>query len=1133
MNSENSVRPVGLLRLLIAQTQVVFNDNAAKLVLIGLANLVLPAENVGSMTGILAVLLVLPFVLFSPVCGWLADRFPKTRVLRDALVLQLIVTVVVALALFFHQFALASACFFFMALQSAIFSPAKQGILKDLAGPARLNQAVSWVEASTIVAILGGSYGGGLLLDYLTQTTGNAWTGATGAMAVLALSCMGALLVFRKMPVHAAESNEPFRLSLFWEHFGFVQRLWRQRPLFGAALGVAWFYGFGGLFYLILVQVGREVHPGVGAASLTGWLFALLGVGIIAGSILYARLSQGRISVRSIPLSATGMALSLLLLALVPINSLWFQAGLVTLGLAAGAFVVPLNAFLQDRALNSERGQMLAAGNLLGNVTGMIAVAAQLGMAHVGFSTTHQVLICAGLSAVVALVVMALQPEGVIRFLGLAVTRIFYRVRIEGAQHLPKTGGVLLVSNHVSYVDALLLGLYAGRPVRFIAFAELFRVPILGHILQSTRSIPISAQRSKEAMRLAVEQLRAGEVVCIFPEGELTRTGEVMGFKRGFELMARKAEVPVVPVHLDSLWGSIFSFAGGRYFWKVPPELPRPIKISFGAALPPQTVEAEEARRQILELGEKAFRERPELSRSLGWSVVQRLASAPGKVLVLDAKQGLQPMRAGELLAVGIVLATRWRQSLRGSRIGIALPPGRGAFVANLAVTLAGKIPVNLNLTTTRESAESSLRRAEIETVVSAAAVQSAFPQYPWPPSTLDLTKELAALPRWKIGLALSAVWTLPGSLLAAWCRLKKEGGEAEAVLLFTSGSSGDPKGVALSHRNILANVAQVTATDLLKPQDRLLGCLPLFHSFGSTFTLWLPLLRGIMVVTTPSPTDAARIAEVVSLGAVTILPSTPTFLRNYARKFKSEQLGSVRLIVAGAEKLPEDVATLYRERYRLEIMEGYGLTETSPTLSVNVPHPAQGPGATSEQTGNRSGSVGRLLPGLAYRLIGVESGTAVKSGEIGLLQVKGANVFQGYLHDAAKSTEVLRDGWFTTGDLARLDEEGFLFIEGRLSRFAKIGGEMVPLAKLEEIILRENILPQAHVVAVPHPTKGESLVLLTTQAVELEQLRQRLQELAVPNLWHPRAVRVLSEIPVLATGKVDLRACRALAEQS
>lgn len=457
-------------------------------------------------------------------------------------------------------------------------------------------------------------------------------------------------------------------------------------------------------------------------------------------------------------------------------------------------------------------------------------------------------------------------------------------------------------------------------------------------------------------------------------------------------------------------------------------------------------------------------------------------------------------------------------------------------IIANLALVFAGKIPVNLNLTVSREAAEASLLLAGIGEIVTAGPVRALFPKYPWLATTRDIAADLGALSKVRLAAALLAVWTVPGRWLTSIFAIASEGSDREALLLFTSGSSGDPKGVPLTHTNIIANVTQVFITELVTSQDRILGCLPLFHSFGSTFTLWTPLLRDVGLVTTPSPLDAAKVGAAVAAGQATLLLGTPTFLRAYARKVAPAEFASLRLAVAGAEKLPADLATLYREKYRVEIIEGYGLTETSPVLAANLPNPRRGFAAESEQIAHREGSVGRLFPGIAHRFADPETGHPIETPQAGLLQVKGANIFGGYLDDPAKTGEVLHDGWFTTGDLARIDDDGFLFIEGRLSRFAKIGGEMVPLAKIEEIAIRTLGLtaeqgPAAALIALPHPTKGEELIFLSVEPVEKERLRHKLIEAGLPNLWIPRMVRQVSAIPLLGTGKIDWRGCRKLVE--
>jgi len=1135
LKEKRNTGQTGLANLMWAQAQVVFNDNAAKLSLIGMANLFMTGQRVDVITNLCAGLLVLPFILFSPVCGWITDRFSKTIVLRNALLMQVAAMLWIICSLLLHSLTGGIIGFFLLALQATFFSPAKQGILKELVGSERLNQAASLMEASTIVAILLGSLGGGFLLDYFIGLTGDRWTGGTVDMVVLTGFCIGSWLLILPIPRQAPQMSEPFRRALFWEHFLELRRLGRQPNLLGAALGSAWFYSLGGLFYLIIIKVGRLEHAQVGATTSSGILLALIGIGIVAGATLYATIAKSRVTLRFMPVCSILMTVSLWLLASVSPTGKLFGLGLFTLGLSGGMFVVPLNAYLQDRSRPEERGRVLAATNLIINVGGLMAVAIQFILADIfDCSLSHQILITAAANLLITLVVIYIHGYFFLQAILQLFCRCLYRVQLVGTSKIPEKGGVLLLCNHVSYVDAFLVPVFCPRRVRFLAYGALFNVPLLGPIMRAFGAIPISPVRAREAMRLATEYLMKGEVVCMFPEGELTRTGTIMGFKRGFELISRKAKIPIVPVHLDSLWGSIFSFSGGKYFWKWPAELPRRVRISFGDPLD-STVKAEEVRQQVLKLGVEAFRDRPELQRSLGATALERLSRTSKDVFMIDCTGTPQITTCGEILAASLVLSKHWRRTLHGNRIGIALPPGRGGIVANLAAVFAGKTPVNLNVTASREAIEASLRTGGIKNLVSAAAVKSMFPKFPWSDQMIDIGKEINSLSKSELLVAMLSIKLLPTWLLRGMFDISWKGGDREALLLFTSGSSGDPKGVVLTHRNVQANVAQVGAIELFNKSDRILGCLPLFHCFGSSFTLWLPLLREVGLVTTPSPTDAKRVGEAALAGGATILLGTPTFFRTYARKVTPEQFARVRLAVAGAEKLSPDLIQLYREKYKIEIMEGYGLTETSPVLSVNVPNPIMGPAAESQQIGNSQGSVGRLLPGVAYQLVNPETGELKSPGETGLLKVSGANVFQGYLGDPNRSAEALTDGWFNTGDLARVDEQGFLYIEGRLSRFAKIGGEMVPLVKVEEEVIKVLELPDTEgvpvvVMSVPHPVKGESLVLISSYSVELSELRKKLLAAGLTNLWIPKAIHIADRIPVLGTGKIDLKACKEMA---
>ncbi|HTQ31179.1 MAG TPA: AMP-binding protein [Opitutaceae bacterium] len=715
--------------------------------------------------------------------------------------------------------------------------------------------------------------------------------------------------------------------------------------------------------------------------------------------------------------------------------------------------------------------------------------------------------------------------------------RLLYRVRVLNAERMPSSGGVLLLANHLSYVDAVVLQMACPRPIRFVGHDGIARANFLFRwLFRLTGTISISPRNALESTRRVVQALQAGDAVCLFPEGGISRTGELMELQRGFELMARKAGVPVVPAAIDGLWGSVFSFSGNLYIWKSPRLMPTPVCVAFGEPIPPDRAAAASVRRALLDLGAAAFEERPVLRRHLGREIVRQLAKRPNRVEIVDRTAGRREVKAGQLFAAAAVLSRRLRRRVPARRVGVVLPPGAGAAMANLAVLFAGKVPVNLNFTAGRAALESALRLGEIDTVISAEAMRTKLPDFPWPERTLDLRGEIAAAGGKRAILPwLAAAWLLHGRWLASLLGLPHTGDRAEAALLFTSGSSGEPKGVVLTHRNILANCAQVSSTSILPRTATMLGCLPLFHCFGFTVTLWYVLLRGCRVVTVPSPLDTRKIVDAIKEEQATVLIGAPTFLRPLLKKAERDELRSLNLVVSGAEKMPRELYDGFLEKFGLEIMQGYGLTETTPVIGVNQPDPPVPTSTADPQSGKRLGSVGRMLPGLTARIVDPDTHADRPLTETGLLLFRGANIFDGYLKDETRTRAALRDGWFVTGDLARFDEAGFLYIEGRLSRFSKIGGEMVPHGTVEQKVadvfsLDQDSGPVVAIVGIPDEAKGEVLALLTTAQLDPVQVREKLTAAGLPNLWVPRLVFHVQKIPVLGTGKLDLKGCRALA---
>ena len=723
--------------------------------------------------------------------------------------------------------------------------------------------------------------------------------------------------------------------------------------------------------------------------------------------------------------------------------------------------------------------------------------------------------------------------QRVLYFVGLGLGRLFYRVSTVGAENIPSEG-FLLLPNHISFVDAIVLQLACPRRIRFVVDEGFYRNRWLRPFLELAGCIPISARHAKEAIRRAGELMRAGEVVCLFPEGQLTRTGTLLRLQRGYELIARQSDAPVLPVWLDQLWGSIFSFQGGRFFKKWPKRIPYRVSVAFGPLIPATKADIATVREELLKLGEFCFSKRQSLRSHLGDVCVRGLGRNSFRTLVTDGLDGSSLAR-GKTLAAACALGRYLRKHFPNERrVAIVLPASKGAVVANLAVALADKVPVGLNFTAGRSAIESCCRQAEVKVAISASAFMSRLNDFPWPQNTLKLEELLPKL-KSRIILWWIASIFLPAAVLVRLLGIPKEGGDREAILLFTSGSSGEPKGVVLSHHNILGNVAQFTALLNAKKDDGILASLPFFHSFGSTVTLWYPLIEGVPIVTYPNPLEAGKNAALIEKYKLTVLLATPTFLRAYLRKAEPPQLQSLRLIITGAEKLPQDLAKSFQECFGQPVLEGYGLTETSPVVSVNLPEPKPNKPSDVIQPSSRAGSVGKMAPGIAAEIREPETDRKLTLHDSGILWLRGPNIFEGYLNDEARTAEVLQDGWFKTGDLGRFDEDGFLYIEGRLSRFSKIGGEMVPHELLEQKILGVLGL-QGHserviaVMGIPDESKGEAIVLLSAIDIELESLKAQLREAGLPNLWIPRTLRRIESIPILASGKLDLGRCKDLA---
>ncbi len=911
----------------------------------------------------------------------------------------------------------------------------------------------------------------------------------------------------------------------------------QDRALWLAVIGNAYFFAIAALIQLLIVIYASDVL-GISDAQKTSYLQAATAIGIGLGSYAAGRLSGGKIEYGLIPLGSVGLTVCAALLGATGHSFTTVAAELSLLGFFGGFFIVPIAALLQHRPAREQKGSLLAAANLLSFV-GIFLASGVYYLLTVTLKLTPPTVFpdcCvphAGFDYLRCRAVAGL----VVAFRSWLATRTIYRIRIEGRDNIPEKGGALFVCNHTSFVDALMMLASTDRAVRFIMFKDIYEQRWVKPFAKILRVIPISSQQQPREMikslQTASEAIKNGEVVCIFAEGQITRIGQMLPFRRGFERIMKDVDAPIIPIAIDGLWGSIFSFRNRKFVWKWPRRIPYPVTVNFGKALP-NTATPFEVRVAVQELLAEAWQYRKARMTTLHRAFVRTARVHPFRFAMADAQS--KKLSFGGALTKTVFLARRLKKVWANQNmVGLLLPPGVAGALVNHAAMLMGKVPVNLNYTVSAETLASCAKQCDIKTVLTSRAflekVKLAVP------GEVIYLEDLAAKPGlFEKFAAFVMAWFYPiGLLERALGREKKVELDDLATVIFSSGSTGEPKGVMLSHYNIGSNIEQMEQVFGLTASDCILGILPFFHSFGFTGTLCLPAVLGAGVVYHANPLDAKTIGVLVREKKATFLLATPTFLQIYLRGCAPGDFGSLRLVMTGAEKLPERLATAFEENFGIRPLEGYGCTECAPAVAVNT---IDFRAAGFHQVGGKRGKIGHPLPGVSVRIAEVEnpwSGKSLPLGESGLLLVRGPNVMRGYLGKPEKTAEVLRDGWYVTGDVAALDEDGFLQITDRLSRFSKIGGEMIPHIKVEEKLHElVGVTEQTFVVtSAPDEKKGERLVVLHKLVdASLQTCMEKLAQSDLPNLWKPRSetfIRV-ENFPLLGTGKLDLRKVKEIA---
>ncbi|MGQ0552245.1 MAG: MFS transporter [Planctomycetota bacterium] len=1142
------LKTAGFRAFLSTQFLGAFNDNAYKFLLIShlTAWAAGDLERIGESTGIAQGAFALPFVVLAGWAGSVADRFRKSTVFIWAKIAEIAIMVGAVIAFRLDHGQALVAVLFLMGTQSTFFGPAKYGYLGERVAPGDLSRANGVVNMTTFAAIIFGQITGGLLYDLFP---GNL---AVAAMFLVAVAVAGTLT---SLGIPRSEVANPGGRLL--NPFPELLQTWRevrgQRALLYTVLGIGHFYLLAALLQLTLFSYAElmlnTTKTGAGA------FVAIALAGIASGSLLASRWSERKVELGLVPLGALGMSAFLFLLGLIPKGGSAWQANLCVLfmGVGGGLFIVPLMSNLQLLAPAQAKGRFLAFGNMVSFIGIFLSAGVVWALGQAGLDPGQQALAIALFTAGGTVVSLILLPEAFLRLCAWLLAHSLYRIRVLHGERVPETGGALLVANHVSWIDWLVIAATTRRRVSFLIYRHYYDWWALRWFFRIAGCVPIASGDAPEVVAASLEEatrrIEGGDLVVIFAEGTVTRTGHLQSIRRGYQRIAQDRGITIIPVHLDGLWGSVFSHEGGGLLRKLPRAIPYPVTVSFGEPLPARA-EPWQLRAGIQFLSSEAWAARQEERLPLHLALLRQHRRGLRRVF---AERGRPTLSRGALVARALALRDALALKLGPARnVGVLVPHGQDAALCTLAVLYAGRVPVPLGATMLTGDLSEAVRRAGIDTLLcdarssaaaSAAAAGASGPGRA-PVRIIDagaLASVVARAPwrwgvwRWRLSNLLLP-YALVEPLVMGGERSARRAMNAPAVLLFSAGSTGQPKIVVLSHHNVLSNVDGLHEVLDLRPDDRILGLLPFSTALGFAHMLWTPLLTECGVVWTPDPLDAREVGQTVAQRRATIMFATPRLLERYVSAVRPDRFGSLRLVIASGERLLPLLRDAFQERFGLPPLEAYTATECASLIALNTPD-VRGPGVF--QRGARHGSVGHPLPGVAVEVVDPSTLALLPHGEVGTLRLRGPGVMLGYLDDPAQQERVLRNGWYVSGDNASLDEDGFLFLADRAARVGRRGGVVVPHATVEEAIAYELGLPQCPPVvlgrgtAVPAVGDDGDLVVLHRRG-SLDPLRvvEGLRRRGLPPAWIPRVEDFVpvDEIPLLPSGTVDYRELARLA---
>jgi acyl-[acyl-carrier-protein]-phospholipid O-acyltransferase/long-chain-fatty-acid--[acyl-carrier-protein] ligase len=1112
--------------LFFCQFFAAFGDNFLKAAL----SFLIPVQIVGAEGAALITLagamFILPYFFLSGLGGQLADRYDKAWVAQRIKLVEIGAAVLAVLGFGLQSIPLLFVALFMFGTLGSLFGPVKYGILPDHLPPAELPGGNALIEGGTFLAILLGTIVAGIAANSESNPIHFAWLMLVTASA----SWLAAMLI---PPTGEGAPTLAINRNILVSTWDLIKELRADARLWWGAIVVSWFWLVGALVLSLLLPLG---HVNINATDGVITVFlAVFSVSVAVGSWLAAWLCSGRIVllptlVGAVVIAVFSLDLAWTSSAIVPgaaplgvaayfaaRGSIHILVDLAGLAIGGGLFVVPTFAAVQSWAHPDRRARVVAGVNVLNAAFMVVGALLQSLLQDLGMTVSILLALIGIANLVVAVAIGRTMPANWMTDFLSIVFRAFHHLEVKGLDNIGKAGNNAIIAlNHVSFLDPpLAMSLLPKRPVFAIdvAMSRHWWIQPFLHLVRSMALDPLKPF----SLRAIINAVRDGNMLVIFPEGRITVTGSLMKIYDGAGMIADKSDAMVVPVHIAGPEVTIFSRLKNsqvrrRLFPKITVNILEPVKLKLDEHL--------KGRRRRQAAGAKLYDIMSDLvfrSTPTDCTVVEALIEAAkvhGKswLAIEDPISGRLTYRR-LLQAVRILGAKLMPLALEGRPLGVMLPTSNGGVVTVLAVMSAGRVPAMINFSAGAASILAACRAAEVDTVLTSRAfVEKGRLEH----LVEQLEKAVRIVYLEDIRKTIGALDKLRG-LLKANKPLVARKPDDWAVILFTSGTEGLPKGVVLSHRNVLTNVAQCGARIDFGREDKLFNALPIFHSFGFTGGVVLPLISGVPLYLYPSPLHYRTVPELVYGVCATVLFGTDTFLNGYARMANPYDFRSLRYVVAGAEPVRESTRKIYLEKFGLRILEGYGVTETSPVLALNTP------------MFNKFGSVGRLLPGMEAKLEHVEG---VEEG--GRLYVRGPNVMLGYLRaDKPGVLEPPPDGWHDSGDIVTIDEQGFITIKGRAKRFAKVGGEMVSLAAVE--MLAAELWPDniAAVTAVPDPRKGERLIMVTDKhGATRSEFQAYARSKHASELMLPSEVIVLDKLPLLGSGKVDHLAVQKWAKE-